>query len=209
VILDSSGDVYGVTLIGGSGFGNSGYGVVFKVDPTGNETVLYTFGGGEDGANPESILLFDSQGSLYGTTENGGTGSGGTGCGVVFKLSPQSRGGWSESVLYKFCSLSNCADGELPGTGPLLMDGAGNLYGTTFFGGAYRNCDGDGCGVVFKLDKTGMETVLHSFTGGSDGSLPVAGVVMDKHGNLYGTTETGGAACYVSNTCGVVFKITP
>ena len=75
------------------------------------------------------------------------------------------------------------------------MDGAGNLYGTTYFGGAYQNCNGDGCGTVFKLDAAGNETVLHSFTNGADGGFPVAGVVMDKQGNLYGTTETGGATC--------------
>jgi uncharacterized repeat protein (TIGR03803 family) len=142
VILDSAGNSYGVAFYGGAGFGDSGHGVVFKVDTHGNETVLYTFGGGDDGANPESVLLFDSHGNLCGTTENGGTGCGGTGCGVVFKLSPQARGNWSESVLYEFCSLSNCADGESPGTGPLLMDRGGNLYGTTYFGGASNNCDG-------------------------------------------------------------------
>jgi uncharacterized repeat protein (TIGR03803 family) len=209
VTLDSAGNLYGVTFGGGSGFGSNGEGVVFKVDTSGNETVICTFGGGTDGAQPDSVLLFDSQGNLYGTTENGGTGCGGTGCGVVFKLSPQSRGGWAESVLYEFCSLSDCADGEEPGGGPLVMDHAGNLYGTTYFGGAYQNCNGDACGVVFKLDKTGKETVLHSFTGGSDGAFPIAGVVMDNHGNLYGTTESGGASCYTNYTCGVVFKLTP
>jgi uncharacterized repeat protein (TIGR03803 family) len=207
VILDAAGNSYGVAFLGGAGFGNSGYGVVYKVDTSGNESVLYTFGGGEDGGNPASVLLFDSQGNLYGTTEDGGTGCGGTGCGVVFKLSAQS--GWSESVLYRFCQLSDCADGEAPGGGPLVIDDAGNLYGTTVFGGASHNCDGGGCGTVFKLDASGHETVLYSFTDGADGAFPIAGVVMDKHANLYGTTINGGATCYTKYTCGVVFKITP
>jgi uncharacterized repeat protein (TIGR03803 family) len=136
-------------------------------------------------------------------------GCGNTGCGTVFELSPQSDGTWKETVLYAFCSLSNCTDGEAPGTGPLVRDPEGNLYGTTTFGGAYRNCNGDACGVVFKLDTTGKETVLHSFTGGKDGANPFPGLVMDNDGNLYGTTQAGGAICIQLFTCGVVFKITP
>jgi len=209
VILDSAGNLYGVTALGGAGFGNSGYGVVFEVGTRGNETVLHTFGG-SDGYDPDSVLLFDSNGNLYGTTAHGGSSSecGDSGCGTVFELSPESGGGWSEKVLYSFCSVSNCADGEEPGTGPLVRDSAGNLYGTTIFGGAYRNCNGDACGVVFKLETTGKETVLHSFTGGKDGANPFAGLVMGNHGNLYGTAPAGGATCYTSYTCGVVFKIT-
>jgi uncharacterized repeat protein (TIGR03803 family) len=148
--------------------------------------------------------LFDSQGNLYGTTANGGSGQcGGTGCGTVFELSPQSGGGWAETVLYAFCSLSNCADGERPATGPLVLDASGNLYGTTYFGGTTGN------GTVFELSPSRKKTVLHSFTGGSDGSSPVAGLTMDDSGNFYGTAEVGGAACYTRYTCGVVFKITP
>jgi uncharacterized repeat protein (TIGR03803 family) len=209
VISDAAGNLYGVAVQGGAGFCNSGYGVVFKVDTSGNETVLYTLSGGSDGAYPGSVLLFDAQGNLYGTTRNGGIGCG-TGCGVVFELSPQSGGGWSETVLYEFCSLSNCADGESPGSGPLVRDSAGNLYGTTFFGGTSTRCNGT-CGVVFKLDNTGKETVLHSFTGGSDGAIPEAGLSVDSSGNLYGTTYGGGDLnCHPKyGGCGVVFKITP
>jgi uncharacterized repeat protein (TIGR03803 family) len=211
VILDSAGNLYGVTSEGGDGFCNSGDGVVFEVDTAGNETVLHTFNGG-DGAIPASALLFDSQGNLYGTTAYGGGGSGcgNLGCGTVFELSPGSGGEWSETVLYSFCSLSNCADGQEPDTGPLVRDSAGNLYGTTYFGGAYPNCNGgDTCGVVFKLDRTGKETVLHSFMGGKDGAFPFTGLAMGGHGSLYGTTQGGGVTCYTSYTCGVVFKITP
>jgi uncharacterized repeat protein (TIGR03803 family) len=201
VVLDSIGNLYGVTSLGGVGFCNSGYGVVFKIDTTGNETVLHAFGGG-DGANPDSVLLFDSKGNLYGTTENGGNSEcGGTGCGVVFELLPQQGGSWSEATLYQFCSLLGCLDGEEPGIGPLVRDSAGNIYGTTYFGGA------QGDGVVFELDAAGKETVLHSFTAGADGANPVAGLAIDVSGDLYGTAKNGGATCYVSYTCGVVFKI--
>ncbi len=211
VTLDSLGDLYGVTLMGGAGFCNSGYGVVFEIDNAGNETVLHTFGG-SDGAYPDSVLLFDSEGNLYGTTENGGSSQvcqGG--CGTVFELSPQ-NGSWSETVLYSFCSLSDCADGFVPGNGPLVRDANGNLYGTTETGGAYRNCNGQGCGVAFKLDTAGNETVLHNFTGSRDGASPVAGLAMDSAGNLYGAAVSGGDLRCKSGTnrgCGVVFRITP
>jgi uncharacterized repeat protein (TIGR03803 family) len=200
VSRDVAGNIYGVTGAGGA----FGAGTVFELDTTGKETQLYSFTGGADGGGPGSVLLFDSQGNLYGTTGNGGNSEcGGTGCGVVFELSPQSDGSWTESVLYTFCSLSNCTDGERPLTGPLVRDSAGNLYGTTYFGGVSDD------GIVFEVDTTKKETVLHSFTGGSDGAFPYAGLTMDSHGNLYGTTQGGGATCYTSFTCGVVFKITP
>jgi uncharacterized repeat protein (TIGR03803 family) len=210
VILDAAGDLYGVTLDGGAGFGNSGYGVVFKIDTAGNETVLHTFEG-SDGANPDSALLFDSQGNLYGTTDRGGSSNVcNGGCGTVFELSPQ-NGSWSETVLYSFCSLSDCADGMRPGVGPLVKDAAGNLFGTTDFGSTYNNCNGT-CGVVFKLDTAGRESVLHDFTGGADGTASVAGLTIDSAGNLYGAAVAGGnLACKDGNGlgCGTVFKITP
>jgi uncharacterized repeat protein (TIGR03803 family) len=206
VIRDSEGNLYGVT----SGGGTYGAGAVYEVSAAGAETLLYSFSGGSDGSDPDSVLLLDSQGNLYGTTADGGNSEcGGTGCGVVFKLSPQSGGHWAESVLYSFCSLENCTDGEEPATGPLLRNSKGNIYGTTLFGGTYRNCNGDACGVVFKLDPSGKETVLHSFTGGADGAFPYAGLTRDSSGNLYGTAWQGGAKCFTSYTCGVVFKITP
>jgi uncharacterized repeat protein (TIGR03803 family) len=195
-----------VTFEGGA----FGAGVVYKLDASGNETLLYSFAGGSDGANPDSVLLLDAQGNLYGTTENGGNSEcGGTGCGVVFELSPQSGGNWTETVVYTFCSVSGCADGERPGVGPLVLDAAGNLYGTTIFGGAYQSCNADTCGVVFKLDPEGNETVLHSFTGGADGADPAAGLIMDKAGNLYGTAELGGnLKCAADKQgCGVMFRL--
>jgi uncharacterized repeat protein (TIGR03803 family) len=212
VIRDSAGNLYGVTLDGGAGFCNSGLGVVFKMDTAGHETVLHTFSGG-DGANPSTALLFDQQGNLYGATENGGTSDVcDGGCGTVFELSPQEDGSWSETVLYNFCSLSDCADGETPSRGPLVMDSKGNLYGTTFFGGTYQNCNGGACGVVFKLDTNGKGSVLHNFTGGADGAEPFAGLTIDSAGNLYGAALEGGdLKCKISGIpgCGTVFRISP
>jgi uncharacterized repeat protein (TIGR03803 family) len=212
VIRDWAGNLYGVTLDGGAGFCNSGLGVVFKVDTAGHETVLHTFSGG-NGANPSTALLFDQQGNLYGATDNGGTSDVcDRGCGTVFELSPQEDGSWSETVLYNFCSLSNCADGEEPARGPLVRDAAGNLYGTTYFWGKYINCNGSGCGVVFKLDTNGKESVLHNFKGAADGAEPFAGLAIDAAGNLYGAALEGGdLKCKISGIpgCGTVFKITP
>jgi len=205
VILDSAGDLYGIAQ-GGSTCGGAA-GLVFKLDTAGDFTVLTTFGG-SDGAIPDSVLLLDASGNLYGETGEGGNSEcGGTGCGVVFKISPDG----TETVLYTFCSLANCADGANPGGGPLALDGKGTLYGTTTRGGAYpNNCAHNACGVAFKLDAAGGETVLHSFSGGADGGIPVAGLVIDKAGSLYGTSSSGGDLnCEPSYGCGVVFKITP
>lgn len=199
VVLDSAGNLYGATTGGGNGFCDSGEGVAYKIDPEGNETVLVTFGG-QGGAYPDSILLLN-QGNLYGTTEQGGSNNGG----VVFELSAQQDGSWSGNVLYSFCSLPKCADGQEP-AGGLVRDSQGNLFGTTVFGGS---SDCNGCGVVFELASSGTESVLYTFTGGSDGADPEAGLVMDGLSNLYGTTSAGGATCYNRFTCGVVFKITP
>jgi uncharacterized repeat protein (TIGR03803 family) len=206
VILDTSGNLFGVAFYGGIAFGNSGYGVAFELDASGKFSVLHTFESGGDGANPQSELVFDATGNLYGTTQNGGSGEcGGTGCGAVFELSPQSGGGWSESVLYAFCSLSGCADGQKPLFGPLAMDTAGNIYGTTYFGGKADD------GVVFKLDASRHETVLHSFTGDTDGGFPITGLVRDSAGNLYGTSVGGGDLnCQPKyGGCGTLFKIAP
>jgi uncharacterized repeat protein (TIGR03803 family) len=164
------------------------------------ETVLYQFTGGEDGAFPFAGVVRDWGRNLYGTTEGGGgTGCGGSGCGTVFKVDTTGK----ETVLYAF---TGGPDGGLP-LGGLVRDGAGNLYGTTYSGGNATECTG-GCGVVFKLDTTGTETVLHTFTGGADGSNPAASLLLDSSGNLYGTAYQGGTGCNGSG-CGVVFKITP
>ncbi len=177
---DRAGNLYGTT----SGGGASGMGVVFKVDTTGTETVLYSFTGKLDGANPYASLIQDSAGNLYGTTFGGG----GWGAGVVFKLDTTG----TETVLHHF---TGGADGDEP-SAPLIRDSAGNLYGTTAGGGASN------WGVVFKLDRTGSETVLYSFSGGTDGGYPIAGLIRDSAGNLYGTTQSAGIGA-----SGVVFKL--
>ncbi len=184
VILDSAGNLFGTTILGGS----AGDGVVFKVDRRGNETVLYSFIGGADGANPSAGVIMDSADNLYGTTVGGG----GVGRGTVYKLDPTGH----ETVLHSFGG----PDGQYP-HGCLLRDSAGNLYGTTGFGGAYLS------GEVYKLNSTGNLTVLYSFTDGADGGFPNAGVIMDPAGNLYGTTELGGQFGSCSLGCGVAFEL--
>jgi len=170
------------------------------------ETVLFTFCEQEgicaEGAGPFAGVVLDQKGNLYGTTFHGGTGCNGSGCGVVFKLTPKGK----ETVLHTFCTQDNCADGEYPSAGPTL-DQKGNLYGTTDQGGATSCNYGSGCGVVFKITPEGKETVLYSFcaqTNCPDGATPIAGLIFDQKGNLYGTTESGG-----SYGGGVVFKLTP
>jgi uncharacterized repeat protein (TIGR03803 family) len=183
LIRDSAGNLYGSTEQGGDA---SGFGVVFKLDTTGTETVLHSFTGGADGAHPYAGLIRDSAGNFYGTTKDGGASD----AGVVFKLDTTG----TETVLHSFRG----GDGAYSRAG-VIRDSAGNLYGTTCFGGA------SGAGVVFKLDATG-ETVLYSFTGGADGGYPEAGLLRDSAGNLYGTAS-GGGLTNCGGGCGVVFKV--
>lgn len=169
--------------------------MVFKLDPAGSETVLYSFTGGRDGEWPYAALIMDAARNLYGTTLFGGNlnCNSGQGCGTVFKVDPSGN----ETVLHSFTGGS---DGELP-EGSLIMDQQGNLYGTTIYGGTY------GWGTVFKLNPSGNETVLYSFTGGNDGMQPIGGLVMDAANNLYGTTYGGGAFNNCNGGCGTVFKL--
>jgi uncharacterized repeat protein (TIGR03803 family) len=200
LVRDKTGNLYGTTPAGGgvSCEFQPGCGTVFKVDKTGNESVLYSFHGylnGGDGAIPMSNLLRDTAGNLYGTTFYGG----GYGAGSVFKLDTTDV----ETKLYSFCSPQGCSNGAGPAAG-LLTDAAGNLYGTAESGGASYH------GTIFKVDTTGRETVLYNFTGGVDGGYPEGNLTMDKQGNLYGTTFAGGdLACNGGTGCGVVFKMTP
>jgi uncharacterized repeat protein (TIGR03803 family) len=182
------------------------------------ETVLYSFCAQArctDGYYPVAGLIMDKAGNLYGTTEHGGAWNGDYGSGTVFELTPPAAGktAWTHKVLYSFCAQVNCADGSYPAAG-LIMDKAGNLYGTTFQGGAHY-----GFGTVFELTppaagKTAWtQKVLYSFcaqTNCTDGSYPAAGLIMDKAGNLYGTTEVGGVHWdfHVSRG-GTVFELTP
>jgi uncharacterized repeat protein (TIGR03803 family) len=186
LVRDAAGNLYGTTYRGGT----SDYGTVFKLGKTGKEKVLYSFTGA-DGSLPYSGLLMDAKGNLYGTTSEGGT----SGYGAVFKLTKAGK----ETVLYSFCPEGYpCTDdGASPYAG-LVMDAKGNFYGTTGSGGT------SGYGTVFKLSKSGKESVLYSFTG-LDGENPYLGfLLMDAKGNLYGTTSYGGSDGY-----GTVWKLTP
>jgi uncharacterized repeat protein (TIGR03803 family) len=181
MIEDAAGNLFGTALQGGAG--NDG--VVFEIAANGAESVLYSFKGGTDGDKPQAGLIEDASGNLYGTTYFGGPSCN---CGTVFRLAPNG----TETVLYAFRDGN---DGENPQAG-LIADGAGNLYGTATGGGTSGN------GTVFKLAPNGTFTVLHSFTGGSDGDYPQAGLIMDRKGNLYGTASRGG-----TNDDGTVFRI--
>ena len=196
---DGKGNFYGATAYGGIGAGtctsdgNVGCGTIFKITSGGKETILYRFKGGKDGNGPDGGLVIDAEGNIYGTTAAGG---GSANCGTVFKVTTAG----AETVLYRFCSEANCADGSVPG-GDLARDTVGNLYGTTSGGGAYAG------GAVFKLAANREETVLYSFCVNadcSDGGFPYGGVVIDADGNLYGGTSFGGASGY-----GTVFEVSP
>jgi uncharacterized repeat protein (TIGR03803 family) len=161
------------------------------MSPAGRESVLHTFEGGKaDGASPGGSIALDQAGNIYGVTESGGTYN----QGVVYKLTPSGQ----ETILHAFTSR---ADGGFP-TG-IALDSAGNLYGTAEFGGEGSQT-GLQEGVVFKVDAAGSFSLLHSFTGLSDGGNPDGGVVLDQAGNLYGTTNSGG---FGDPGAGVVFKI--
>jgi uncharacterized repeat protein (TIGR03803 family) len=191
LVLDAANDLYGTTEEGGgTGCGGAGCGIVFEIDATGKERVLYAFAGPPDGQFPVATLIRDAVGNLYGTTFQGGFyGTGGT----VFKIDSAGK----ETVLHSF-NLGT-GDGGIP-YGGVVRDEAGNLYGMTSTGG-----DAFG-GTIFEISATGSETVLYSFTGGTDGYIPESGLVRDAMGNLYGTTEQGGnATCF----CGTVFEFTP
>ena len=202
LILDAAGNLYGATRYGGTG----DYGTVFmlKPNPAGNwtETVLYSFKGA-DGAHPyDAGLVIDATGNLYGTTLNGGSQSrinaGGVyGCGVVFKLAPNPDGTWTDTTLYSFTGM----DGAHPAA-RLVFDAAGSLYGTTRQGGG-----ADDAGALFQLkpspEGSWTESTLHRFTAGTDGADPVAGLIFDAAGRLFGTTQEG------ADKYGLVFTLTP
>jgi len=218
VVLGSNGSLYGTTHAGGKldcgvpGFKYPGCGVVFMLTPQPNQTwtesVLYTFQGAADGANPWGNVTFDPSGNLYGTAEFGGNPScvlTSSGCGTVYKLTP-GVGSWTQSVLYSF---TNGSDGYRPYAG-LTFDAAGNLYGTNFLG-AGTGCTGffqnPGCGTVFKLTPSGpgwVQSTAYTFQGGSDGGFSQSGVTVDATGNLYTATSSFG-----SGSAGTVVKLSP
>jgi len=184
LIQGSGSNRYGTTVYGGAGQ----YGTVYKLSSTGKESVLYNFCSKTncaDGADPEGGVIPDSQGNLYGTTGFGGTHNDG----IIYKISSSGR----ETILYSF---KGGTDGKQP-LGSLLEDSKGNFYGVTIFGGGSANV-----GTVFKLAASGKESIVYRFTGGTDGAKPFSGVIQDSQGNLYGTTYEGGAS---GN--GVIFEI--
>jgi uncharacterized repeat protein (TIGR03803 family) len=211
VVFDKAGNLFGVTSGGGNGCSN-GCGTVFELIPGGHgkwtEVVLYTFTGGSDGGSPDTILILDKAGNLYGTTQAGGDASCAPGgCGTVFKLTRLQGGHWKETVLHAF---RGGQDGASPFLAGVILSAAGNLYGTTTLGGNYDK------GTVFELApaKGGRwtETILHAFKGGRDGASPAAGLALFK-GTLYGTTYAGGEQCVfrggLSAGCGTVFQLKP
>ena len=212
LIFDQRGNLYGTTALGGASgtaCGGQGCGTVFELTPGANdkwtEKVLHSFmDNGKGGYKPWAGLVFDGSGNLYGTTNAGGptnAGCGNGGCGVVFELTPATKGKWTEKVLHSF--TDNNADGYASTAG-LTIDAQGKLYGTTFYGGAYND------GTVFEVVQSNnkwTEKVLHNFDWSiyvKDGTCPMSGLIADKAGNLYGTTEDGG-----DYNMGAVFEITP
>jgi uncharacterized repeat protein (TIGR03803 family) len=201
-VFGPNGLLYGTTAAGGS----MGNGLVYSLRPPATacktalcawtETALYQFAGGSDGVSPGfGDVTFDNAGNIYGTTSAGGFAR----LGTVYELTP-SNGGWTEKVLYSF---SSGAGGSRPGSG-VILDQAGNLYGTTESGGT------GGCGTVYELSPVGSgwtEKVLYNFQcdfGSPDGFSPIGGLIFDAAGNLYGTTNLGGA-----NNGGTVFELSP
>jgi uncharacterized repeat protein (TIGR03803 family) len=212
LVFDDSGNLYGTTFYGGA----NGVGTVFELTPRadGNwaQKVLHSFSqNGIDGANPYSDLTFDASGNIYGTTSYGGSGacvSFSNGCGTVFELTPKAGGAWAEKVILSF---SDSSTGPFsPQFSGVIFDVAGNLYGTTFYGGKDQPCyhkAPKGCGTVFELTpKTGggwTEKVVHAFRkdeSAFDGTYPRADLIFDAVGNLYGTT---------SGANGTVFELSP
>jgi uncharacterized repeat protein (TIGR03803 family) len=193
-VFDAEGNLFGTTPDGGT----HSNGVVFELSPTRygwRYKVIHVFTGGKDGAvGSLGSLVFDVAGNLYGVTEIGGT----FGAGSVYELSP-TQGGWKTTALYDFKGTPDAANPY----GGLILDKAGNLYGTTYFGGAA------GMGAVFQLipgpNGAWQENVLYSFQGGTDGSFPTTTLVFNAAGSLYGTTSTGGRP---SCDCGTVFRLT-
>lgn len=195
VTFDGNGNLIGTTVAGGSGgiCTGDGCGVVFELTPSG-ESVLYNFTGGNDGYGPGGPVLIDASGNIFGETPDGGAASAGT----VFELSKR-NGRWHEHVIHAF---TGGADGGVGSLGPLLMDGAGKLYGVTEIGGAHS------AGTAFRLaprmNGTWAMTTLYTFSGQPDAGFPYGGLIPDVAGNLYGTTYYGG-----TNGAGTVYELTP
>lgn len=213
LIADQSGNLYGTTTFGGAVCGNTSCGTVFKLTPPAalggmwTESVLYAFQGYTDGGGPRGGLTFDKTGNLYGTTFGGGQNAACGNCGTIFQLTPPSApgGNWTEHVLHRF---QDDPDGALP-WGGMIFDRSGNLFGTTYSGGPYGVS-----GTVFQLTPPAVpggdwtESVIHSFDWADpgEGYNPLSSLTMDKAGDIYGTTESGGI--FKQGGVGTVFKLT-
>lgn len=200
LILDAKGDLYGTTSLGGTFTGVcglSGCGVVFEITSKGKYNVIHSFSG-TDGNEPNSGVIMDSKGNLYGTTLFGGNGPSG-GYGTVYSIDPSGK----ERVIYNF---TNGQDGGEPAAG-VIVDAQGNFYGTATTGGKNlqpcRFGPSVGCGTIYKVDSSGHETTLHEFSSDPDGAQPYGGLILDSHGNLFGTAREGGRSQYY----GVIFEI--
>jgi len=188
LLMDTSGNLYGVAEQGGT----DNLGVVYKLSKSGKLKVLYSFAGGtSDGCDVFGTPFMDAEGNLYGTANACGSAH----VGIVWKVSQKGK----ETVLHNFTAGSS--DGAEPIAG-VIMDANGNLYGDTYQGGSAN------LGTVYKLNKTGKVTLLHTFTG-PDGDYPYSGVIRDSAGNLYGTTLHGGSGQQCQNGCGTVWKLQP
>jgi uncharacterized repeat protein (TIGR03803 family) len=177
---DAAGNFYGATLLGGLGFGT-----IYRVDPTGKLKVLYNFQGKADGASPQGPLVRDAAGNIFGSAAEKGSHSAGT----IFKLAP-------DGTLTVLHSFTGTRDGKTP-QGGLLLDGAGNLFGSTFGGGDTGN------GTIFQVSKNGGFRRLHTFSGAVDGTNPNGALIRDTAGNIFGTAQLGGTF-----SLGTVFKLT-
>lgn len=190
LVRDPAGNLYGTSVQGGA----YASGTVFQVTPAGVHTVLYSFTGGPDGGEPYKGVTLDAAGNLYGTAVTGGGGSCDGGCGVVFKLT-NTGGAWTQTVIHTFTG----ADGSGPGS-PVAIDKLGNVYGTTPTGGKY------GMGTLYALRPNGDSWrfgVIHTFTGGADGSGGSAGrLLIDPAGNIFGVCTAGGV-----NGFGTVYEV--
>lgn len=195
LVFDTEGNLYGTTLLG------SAFELIPTTSGSWTYSVLHNFLGHGDGQSPTAGMIFDGVGNLYGTTSMGGAHS----YGSVFELSPTGDGGWSVNLLHSF--EKNNDDGITPWAG-LILDGSGNLYGTTAGGGANGAAGTKPGGTVFEMslqgDGTWAETLLHSFGSGTDGSEPVGSLIFDPAGNLYGITGSGGVY-----GLGTLFRLTP
>src|SRR5213076_1410827 len=193
--IDGVGNLYGSTVLGG----DFGSGTVWQLAPSGNSwthTVLYSFTSVPDGSEPYKGVTLDAQGNLYGTAVAGGSGSCEGGCGVVYKLT-NSGGTWTQTVIHAFTGGD---DGSGPGA-RVTVDGSGNVYGMTPTGGTY------GVGTIYKIHPQGSSwnfQVIHTFTGGADGSSGSAGRMFLSHSRLYGAVTAGGIY-----GAGLVFELTP